>query len=160
MKFIQDMNLATMKTNLPVTNKELVVAEHSLIVSKSDLKGQITYVNRDFLQISGFTEKELIGESHNIVRHPDMPPEAFADFWRDLKNGRPWVGMVKNRCKNGDHYWVEAHAAPIWEGGQVIGYMSVRRKPTRAQVEAAEQAYRALRENRATGQTVVHGEVA
>jgi methyl-accepting chemotaxis protein len=120
-----------MKINLPVTQHEVELQEHTLIVSKTDLKGRITYINRDFLQISGFTEDELIGEAHNIVRHPDMPVEAFEDFWRSLKAQRPWVGLVKNRCKNGDYYWVEAHAAPIVENGQVTGYMSVRRKARR-----------------------------
>ncbi|MFP5305622.1 MAG: PAS domain-containing protein, partial [Gammaproteobacteria bacterium] len=117
-----------------------------MIVSRTDTKGIIQYINRDFIEISGFTEAELIGSPHNIVRHPDMPPEAFADFWETLKSGRPWTGMVKNRCKNGDHYWVEANATPVRENGAVVGYMSVRRKPTREQVDAAEKAYRALRE--------------
>jgi methyl-accepting chemotaxis protein len=138
-----------MRSNLPVTQNEIVLRDDHMIVSKTDSKGQITYINRDFLDISGFTEAELIGQSHNIVRHPDMPVEAFADFWQTLKAGRPWVGMVKNRCKNGDYYWVEAHATPIRESGQVVGYMSVRKKPKRSQVEVAESAYRLFRENKA-----------
>jgi len=121
--------------------------------------GQITYVNRDFLDISGYKESELIGEPHNILRHPDMPTEAFEDMWRDLKNGLPWVGMVKNRCKNGDHYWVEAHAAPMLENGQVVGYMSVRRRLAPQLVQVAEAAYAAFREGRATGKAVLHGKV-
>lgn len=148
-----------MRTNLPVTNNEIVLQETTLIVSKTDLKGQITYINRDFVEISGFSESELLGQPHNLVRHPDMPAEAFEDMWRDLKNGLPWVGMVKNRCKNGDHYWVEAHAAPMQEKGQVIGYMSVRRKLAPAAIEAAESAYAAFRENRASGKAVLHGKV-
>ena len=91
-----------MRNNQPVTNVEVKVDEHTLIVSKTDLKGMITYVNKAFIDISGFTESELIGQPHNILRHPDMPPEAYADMWRDLKDGRPWTGVVKNRCKNGD----------------------------------------------------------
>ena len=93
-----------MKINLPVTQNEVELRDDTLIVSRTDLKGQITYINKDFLDISGFTEDELIGKAHNIVRHPDMPAEAFADFWTTLKAGRPWTGYVKNRCKNGDFY--------------------------------------------------------
>ncbi|CAG1000547.1 partial Aerotaxis receptor, partial [Rhodocyclaceae bacterium] len=137
-----------MRINQPVTQNEVLLDDATLIVSKTDLKGRITYVNKDFLTISGFTEAELLGEPHNIVRHPDMPPEAFQDLWDTLKEGRPWVGYVKNRCKSGDYYWVEAHAAPIWEGNQVVGYMSVRRKPARDKVEAAEGAYRLFRERK------------
>lgn len=148
-----------MRTNLPVTGKEILLRDDQMIVSKTDLKGRITYVNRDFLEISGFSEPELIGEAHNIVRHPDMPTEAFADLWQTLKDGRPWVGYVKNRCKNGDHYWVEAHAAPIWENGQVTGYMSVRRKPARDTVDACETAYRSFREGKAQGKIVLDGQV-
>jgi methyl-accepting chemotaxis protein len=139
-----------MRTNLPVTNNEIQLSDTTLIVSKTDLKGRITYVNQDFLHISGFTEAELIGEPHNIVRHPDMPVEAFEDLWRTLKEGRPWTGYVKNRCKNGDYYWVLANATPIWENGQVTGYLSVRRKVASAVIPQMEEAYRAFRErNRA-----------
>ncbi len=148
-----------MRTNLPVTGNEILLSDNSMIVSKTDLKGRITYVNKDFLDISGFTEKELIGEPHNLVRHPDMPVEAFRDLWASLKEGRPWVGYVKNRCKNGDHYWVEAHAAPIWENGQVSGYMSVRRKLARDKVDACEKAYRDFREGKAKGLRVLDGQV-
>ena len=137
-----------MRMNMPVTNVEIPLTPSTLIVSKTDLKGQITYINRDFLDISGFTESELIGQPHNIVRHPDMPPEAFEDLWNTLKAGRPWIGMVKNRCKNGDYYWVDAHATPLIENGQTVGYMSVRKMPSRAQVDAAENAYRLFREKR------------
>ena len=135
-----------MKTNLPVTQNEIQLRDDILIVSKTDPKGQITYVNKDFLEISGFTEAELIGEPHNIVRHPDMPVEAFQDLWDTLKAGRPWTGLVKNRAKNGDYYWVLANATPIWEAGQVTGYLSVRRKPSREAVAAHEAVYRQFRE--------------
>ena len=146
-----------MRNNQPVTNHEVVLNDDTLIVSKTDIKGQITYINRDFLEISGFTEAELIGQPHNIVRHPDMPIEAFADMWADLKAGRPWTGMVKNRCKNGDFYWVLATATPMRENGQVVGYISVRRKPTRQQVEASEAAYQLFREKRAGSLRIRHG---
>ena len=127
-----------MRTNLPVSQKEVLLTEKTLIVSKTDIKGVITYINKDFLEISGFSAAELIGHPHNIVRHPDMPVEAFADLWRTLKENRPWTGLVKNRCKNGDFYWVLANAAPIMEGGQVTGYISVRRKVSDEQKAWAE----------------------
>ncbi len=148
-----------MKNNQPVTSVEYVLKETDSIVSKTDLKGVITYINEDFLRVSGFTEAELIGVSHNIVRHPDMPVEAFADFWISLKANRPWTGLVKNRCKNGDYYWVLANATPILESGQCVGYMSVRSKPTQAQVSAASQAYALFRKGQAGGLRIVDGQV-
>ena len=148
-----------MRSNLPVTDKEIPLSPDTLIVSKTDLKGQITYINRDFLDISGFAESELIGEPHNIVRHPDMPAEAFSDLWATLKDERPWTGLVKNRCKNGDYYWVLANATPLFENGRVAGYMSVRSMPSREQVAAAEKAYRMFREGRASGLTIRDGKV-
>ncbi|NRR30739.1 PAS domain-containing protein [Oxalobacteraceae bacterium] len=131
-----------MRKNLPVTNIEYEMADGKPIVSKTDLKGKITYINPYFVEVSGFTEAELIGAPHNLVRHPDMPPEAFADLWQTLKAGLPWTGLVKNRRKNGDHYWVVANVTPVIENGRATGYMSVRSKPERAQIEAAERVYR------------------
>jgi len=133
------------RTNQPVTNQEYILKETETIVSKTDLQGNITYVNLDFLRISGFSERELLGAPQNIVRHPDMPPEAFRDLWQTLKSGKAWTGLVKNRSKNGDYYWVEAHAAPIIKDGQAVGYTSIRVRPERNQVEAAERAYSAIR---------------
>jgi aerotaxis receptor len=134
-----------MRSNMPVTNVEYVLKDTETVVSKTDLHGNITYANQDFVNISGFSEEELMGAPQNIVRHPDMPVEAFADFWRTIKSGKAWTGLVKNRCKNGDHYWVEANAAPIIENRQVVGYASIRTKPSREQVQAAESAYRAVK---------------
>jgi methyl-accepting chemotaxis protein len=134
-----------MRQNLPVTDVEILLEDGDLIVSMTDLKGRIVYVNATFLKISGYTEAELLGKAHNIIRHPDMPPAAFADLWATLKAGRPWMGMVKNRCSNGDYYWVQADVAPVYENGTRIGYMSVRRKPGREQVAAAEAAYARVR---------------
>ncbi len=130
-----------MKNNQPVTQNEVQMKEGSILVSRTNLKGIITYCNEDFIEISGFTEKELIGKNHNIVRHPDMPPAAFADLWRTIKAGRPWTGLVKNRCKNGDYYWVEANVIPILKSGKVVEYMSVRTKPSRAMIDKAEALY-------------------
>jgi aerotaxis receptor len=134
-----------MRNNAPVTQVEYILKDGETIVSKTDLQGNITYVNSDFVHISGFSEQELIGSPQNIVRHPDMPAEAFADFWRTIQSGKAWTGMVKNRCKNGSFYWVEANAAPLIEHGRTVGFTSIRVKPSRAQVRAAEDAYRAIR---------------
>src|SRR4030065_1907353 len=112
-----------MKINLPITQRELNYRDSAIIISKTDHKGVITEVNQDFLEISGFGMDELIGKSHNLVRHPDMPPEAFADLWTTVKQGKPWNGIVKNRCKSGDHYWVEANVTPIMQGEQISGYV-------------------------------------
>jgi len=147
-----------MRNNQPVTNVEVPLDGRTLI-SKTDLKGLITYVNKDFVDVSGFSEAELIGQSHHIVRHPDMPAEAFADMWRDLQDGRPWSGLVKNRCKNGNFYWVQAHAAPLRENGLVVGYISLRRQAPAPQVKAAAAAYAAFREPRAGGRRICHGRV-
>ena len=134
-----------MRMNLPVTATEHVMRDDQLIVSKTDLKGRITDFNRDFVDISGFTEQELMGAPQNIIRHPDMPPAAFKDMWQTIQSGRPWTGLVKNRCKNGDFYWVEANVSPLRENGKVTGYISVRRKPTREQIAEAEAIYARLR---------------
>jgi aerotaxis receptor len=148
-----------MRMNMPVTNVERHLNDGEFIVSKTDTKGLITYVNRPFLEISGFSQEELLGKPHNIVRHPDMPPAAYADLWHTLQSGKPWRGMVKNRCKNGDYYWVEANANPFWKDGKIVGYMSLRSKPSRAKVEAAERIYRQFREGTAQGLTVREGQV-
>jgi len=139
-----------MKVNMPVTDIEQHMQEGSILVSKTNLKGIITYCNRDFIDISGYPEQELIGTQHNMVRHPDMPPEAFLDLWTTIKRGDPWIGIVKNRCKNGDYYWVEANVTPVLENGRVNEYMSVRRKPSREQVESAEKLYRDINAKRAS----------
>ena len=146
--------VSAMNINMPVTQKEIELTDASSIVSKTDLKGHITYINRDFIEISGFVESELIGKNHNVIRHPDMPPEAFADLWHTVKSGKPWNGMVKNRCKNGDHYWVEANVTPLREKGQVIGYMSVRSKATRQQIEQAEALYKEMRAGKVIKESV------
>ncbi|WP_440075200.1 PAS domain-containing protein, partial [Klebsiella pneumoniae] len=109
----------------------------------------MTYVNPDFIKISGFTEEELLGQPHNIVRHPDMPPAAFEHMWSTLKSGRSWMGLVKNRCKNGDHYWVSAYVTPIAKNGSIVEYQSVRTKPEPEQVLAAEKLYAQLRSGKA-----------
>ncbi|WP_136681369.1 methyl-accepting chemotaxis protein [Neptunomonas sp. XY-337] len=134
-----------MKINMPVTDRERKLIPGQELVTKTDLKGTITYVNPAFVEISGFSEEELLGKNHNVVRHPDMPPEAFADLWGTLQLGRPWCKLVKNRCKNGDFYWVKANATPIFSNGQVVEYMSVRTAPTDLEIQAAETLYAKLR---------------
>ncbi|WP_017942149.1 MULTISPECIES: PAS domain-containing methyl-accepting chemotaxis protein [unclassified Thioalkalivibrio] len=137
-----------MKRNLPITGIEVDYPESANILSTTNLKGAISYVNPEFIDISGFEEEELLGKNHNVVRHPDMPPAAFQDLWQTIQGGRSWMGMVKNRCKNGDHYWVSAYVTPVTEDGQTVEYQSVRTKPRRDLVEKAESVYAALREGR------------
>jgi len=148
-----------MRVNLPITQTEYVIEEGALIVSKTDTKGRITYVNPDFIEASGFIESELIGKAHNIVRHPDMPPEAFSDLWETLQAGKPWTGMVKNRRRNGDYYWVLANATPIRDGATVTGFMSVRTRPSRDQIQEAESLYRQFRDSKTHGLAIREGAV-
>ncbi len=137
-----------MKSNLPVTGRNVDYPGDANILSTTDLTSAITYANEDFLKVSGFERDELIGQLHHVVRHPDMPSQAFAQMWQTLKAGRSWMGLVKNRCKNGDHYWVSAFVSPVTSQGQTVEYQSVRTKPTPAQVEAAERCYARLRQQR------------
>ena len=130
-----------MKTNLPVTDREVSFGEEERIISTTNLKGIITSVNDTFVRISGYSREELIGTNHNIVRHPDMPPLAFENLWQTLKTGKPWIGVVKNRCKNGDFYWVHAYVSPVYESGQLAGYQSVRYAPSREQIARADKLY-------------------
>jgi aerotaxis receptor len=134
-----------MRTNLPVTQHEFDYPAHQMLVSSTDTKGVLTHCNDAFVQVSGYTYDELIGQNHNMVRHPDMPPEAYKDMWGTIGRGRPWTGMVKNRRKDGDHYWVQANVTPIMRNGKPQGYMSVRIKPSRAQVQSAENLYQTMR---------------
>ncbi len=146
-----------MRTNLPVTTVEYPITDETLIVSKTDTKGRLTYFNDQFVDAAGFTEAELMGQPHNIIRHPDMPPEAFADLWATLKAGKPWAGAVKNRRKNGAFYWGLASATPIWENGQVTGYMSIRSRLSADQRAEAEHVYALLRANKAQAYRVDAG---
>jgi aerotaxis receptor len=132
-----------MKNNQPVTQREVPFPPDCYLVSKTDLKGSITQANDAFVKISGFSRAELIGSSHNIVRHPDMPMAAFADLWQTVKAGLPWRGSVKNRCKNGDYYWVDAFVVPLKKNGEITGYMSVRTPLAADKKLAAEALYRA-----------------
>jgi len=132
------------RKNLPVHNKENNFSNHKRIVSTTNTTGVIQHVNDDFIEISGFNEDELIGQPHNLVRHPDMPEAAFKDMWKTLKLGSSWMGMVKNRCKDGNFYWVDAFVSPMTENGETVGYQSVRLKPSKSTVTQASQLYSAL----------------
>ena len=134
-----------MRNNQPVSRCEYPLKAGTAIISHTDAKGRITHCNDEFVEASGFTREELIAQPHNLVRHPDMPTEAFRDLWETLKKGFAWQGIVKNRRKNGDHYWVKATATPLPDGG----YMSVRSVPARAEVQAAEALYREMQGNTA-----------
>ncbi len=139
-----------MKTNLPITRNEVKFPKGQYIVSRTDLKGITTYVNETFVTVSGFSREELIGKNHNVVRHPDMLPGAFQWLWDTIKDGRPWRGMVKNRCKNGDFYWVDALVVPVLKNSKITGYMSVRHEPSRQQIAEAEALYLQLKEGKAS----------
>ncbi len=137
-----------MKINLPVTNVEIKFSSSDNILSTTDLKGAISYVNDDFCKVAGFPREELLKKNHNVVRHPDMPPAAFESLWTTLKAGKSWMGPVKNRTKNGDYYWVDAYVTPIKENGQIAEYQSVRFVPKAAIIDRAEKAYKALKEDK------------
>ncbi len=137
-----------MRINQPNSGRERSFPAEQHLISATDTRGIITYCNDEFAEISGFTREELVGSPHNLVRHPDMPPAVFAHMWDYLKSGRSWMGIVKNRCKNGDHYWVSAYVTPIQESGRVVGYESVRSKPNSEQVRRAEALYARLNQGR------------
>jgi PAS domain S-box-containing protein len=146
-----------MRVNEPITNVETVVESGVVLVSRTDAKGVITFANDAFVRISGFSEKELMGAPHNIVRHPHMPKEAFADLWKTVKSGRPWEGIVKNRTKDGGYYWVRANVTPEIENGEIMGYISLRVAPSRDQIRDMEIAYDGLRRGRDIGMTLKAG---
>jgi aerotaxis receptor len=149
-----------MRVNLPVTDREVVISDSFSIVSTTDLQGNITYANPYFVEVSGYSELELLGAPQNILRHPDMPVEAFADLWTTIQSGLPWTGLVKNRNKSGDFYWVLANVTPVYENGQAVAYMSVRTKPDQEQIEAAEQVYKEIREGNPRKLRVLNGGIA
>ncbi|MFD2189653.1 methyl-accepting chemotaxis protein [Pistricoccus aurantiacus] len=137
-----------MRLNHPVTDHEYEIRDDQNLISRTDSKGRITYASPTFVEVSGFAHEELIGAPHNIIRHPDMPEEAFANLWTTLKSGDIWTGLVKNRRKDGGYYWVMAHVVPILENGVVQGYTSVRVKPTAEDKAKAERAYARIRDGR------------
>ncbi|MBV8500810.1 MAG: PAS domain-containing protein [Paucibacter sp.] len=134
-----------MRVNGPVSGHEFGLKSEQVLVSVTDVKGRIVYCNPSFVEVSGFTEQELLGQPHNIIRHPDMPAEAFRDMWATVASGRPWTAAVKNRRKNGDHYWVRANATPVRRDGHIVGYLSVRTALPRDERDRAEALYARMR---------------
>ena len=133
-----------MRNNQPVTQREISLAPQQKLISATDVRGVITYCNDAFVEISGFDRADLIGAPQNIVRHPDVPPAVFAHMWSALKQGLPWMGIVKNRSKTGDHYWVNAYVTPIFDGSTVVGFESVRVKPSADEIRRAQALYRRI----------------
>jgi len=146
-----------MRINEPITTEELPLPPGKVLVSRTDPGGRITFVNHEFAEISGFTDAELIGAPHNLVRHPHMPKEAFADLWKTVKAGRPWEGLVKNRAKSGAFYWVHANVTPIVEDGKLAGFISIRKTPDLAKVAEAERVYADLRAGKPVAYTLDEG---
>ena len=140
-----------MRLNTPITQREHSVPANQMLVSVTDLKGHMVYCNPAFVAISGYAREELLGQAHNLIRHPDMPAEAFRDLWATIQSGRPWQAIVKNRRKNGDHYWVHANATPVRNGDRIVGYLSVRSAATREEVSAAESLYARMRKEAELG---------
>ena len=147
------------RINLPVFNEEVHAPADDNIVSTTDPKGRITYVNSVFVAVSGFSREELMGKAHNLVRHPDMPERAFKDLWDTVSTGKPWTGVVKNRCKDGRYYWVVANVAPIVDQGEIVGYSSVRGRPTPEQIAAADGLYKLWNGGKAAHLVLKHGQL-
>ncbi len=148
-----------MRDNGFVSGREIPFPENAVIISSTDLGGKIIFYNQTFLDISGYSGEELMGTPHNILRHPDMPQAAFADLWRTVKAGQPWEGIVKNRTKSGDHYWVKANVTPTYEDGKHTGYLSIRSKPTQQEVAGADALYAKIRAGEAKHIRLFGGEV-
>jgi PAS domain S-box-containing protein len=128
------------------TDAEVPCPEGRLIVSRTDLRGIITHANAAFIEMSGYTREELIGQPHHILRHPDMPAAAFADLWATVERGEAWHGYVKNLRKDGSFYWVYATVIPNLREGRIVGFTSVRRKPSQTRVQECITQYRSMRE--------------
>lgn len=137
-----------MRDNGPLTGREVYLSNQDEIVSSSNLRGDIEFCNATFCRISGYNHEELVGQPHNILRHPQMPAAAFGMLWAALRAGKPWMGMVKNRCKNGDHYWVDAYITPLRQNGQIYGYESVRVKADQTVIRRAEAVYQRINQGK------------
>ena len=141
-----------MRKNLPITQQNYDFPADQTLISVTDTKGRITYCNRNFVIVSGYTEDELLGQPHNLLRHPDMPEEAFRDMWETIqKKGKPWSALVKNRRKNGDHYWVRANATPVRDGDRIVGFLSVRTKPSPQEIQVFDGLYAKMRQEAEAG---------
>ncbi|MGQ0599598.1 PAS domain-containing protein, partial [Aquabacterium sp.] len=133
-----------MRSNLPILDEAFPFPAGASLVSTTDLKGRITYCNPAFIHVSGYAREELLGQPHNLIRHPDMPAEAFRDMWATIASGQPWTALVKNRRKDGRYYWVRANVTPLVVEGKPVGYMSVRTAPSAEEVAQAGQLYAQL----------------
>ena len=143
-----------MRMNLPVVDQEFPFPKGETLVSTTDLKGRITYCNPSFIHVSGYQREELLGQPHNMIRHPSMPEEAFRDMWETIASGKPWTALVKNRRKDGSHYWVQANVTPLMENGQPIGYMSVRTEASREAIAQSEALYQVMAQEKEAGKQV------
>jgi len=143
------------RSNLPISQRNYTFPAHQTLISITDTKGRITYCNADFIEVSGYTQDELLGQPHNLLRHPDMPEEAFRDFWDTIQKGMLWSAVIKNRRKNGDHYWVRANATPMRNGDKIVGYLSVRTCPSSEEIAAADQLYTQMNADAAAGRRIL-----
>jgi aerotaxis receptor len=143
-----------MRQNLPVTDHGYAVPADQTLISITDLQGRITYCNPNFVAVSGYSQAELLGQPHNLVRHPDMPSEAFRDMWDTIQAGLPWTALVKNRRKNGDYYWVRANATPVRNGQRTVGYLSVRTCPSQEEIQQYDRLYARMRQEAGAGRLV------
>lgn len=125
-------------------NTEIKLHKNAMIVSETDTKGIILYANADFCEIAGYTKDELIGSAHNMVRHNDMPRAAFKDLWSHMQDDKTWNGIVKNKCKNGDYYWVNATVYSVVKEDGEKRHISVRVKPSEVEIENAIKLYKTL----------------
>jgi aerotaxis receptor len=133
------------RDNQPIADREVMFPEGKPLISQTGTDSRITFVNKEFASVSGFSRDELLGAPHNLVRHPHMPAQAFANLWATIKEGRPWEGSIENRTKTGDRYWVRANVTPVTEDGAVKGYISIYGRPSREKVAEAEAAYKRMR---------------
>ncbi|MEA3482718.1 MAG: PAS domain-containing protein, partial [Pseudomonadota bacterium] len=137
-----------MRNNQPVTQKEYKFPPHHRLISSTDKRGVIQHCNNEFVEASGFTREELIGKNHNLIRHPDMPAPVFKEMWRTLESGKSWLGLVKNRRKDGDHYWVSAFVTPVYDGKTIVGYESVRVPAARDEIARATSVYARMQDGK------------
>src|SRR5690242_10687692 len=124
---------------------EYVLDDSTAMISKGDLEGKITYANRDFISVSGYTESELLGAPQSLLAHPDTPHQVFEDFLRTVRSNRTWTGVAKGLRKNGDHFWVEMTAAPIYVNRRIAGYITIRAKACAEKIRLASEAYAAMK---------------
>jgi methyl-accepting chemotaxis protein len=160
LRFSQIGNKTWAKMMATTNSNEYTLSETDLLVTKTDLDGILIYANEDFVRVSGYeNEQALLGKSHEIVIHPDMPKQVLNDIWNSLKVKRPWTGLIKNHRPDGTYFWVLANITPNYENGVHVGYMAVRTKPTAAQIEKAEKAYQLFKSGKARNLRIENGDI-